>query len=133
MTIRREWDLERIRLSALERPTAERAAFLIDACGCDEELRREAESLIARNEAAASFLECPPIHDALSAALAVTVPAMRPGTGSVPTPSSQSSAPAAWEVYRARDAALDREVAIKGRDRTLWRHVGRGRSALEWN
>jgi hypothetical protein len=43
MTIRRERDLERICLSALERPTAERAAFLIDACGCDEELRRETE------------------------------------------------------------------------------------------
>lgn len=61
MTTRREWDLERICLSALERPAAERAAFLGDACGCDEELRREAESLIARDGAAASFLEVPPM------------------------------------------------------------------------
>jgi serine/threonine-protein kinase len=132
MTIRRECDLERICSSALERPTAERAAFLIDACGCDEELRREAESLIARNEAAASFLECPPIHDALSAAVAVTVPAMaaedRIGPYAI---ISILGSGGMGEVYRAGDAALDREVAIKGRDRTLWRHVVRGRSAPE--
>jgi hypothetical protein len=49
MTTRRESDLEWICLSALERPAAERAAFLIEACGSDKELRREAESLIARD------------------------------------------------------------------------------------
>ena len=42
MTTRRESDLERICLSALERPAADRAAFFIEACGSDEELRREA-------------------------------------------------------------------------------------------
>lgn len=79
MPTRREWDLERICLSALERPAAERAAFLSDACGGDEELRREAESLIAHDGAAASFLEVPPVSGALSPSFGVAVPTMAGG------------------------------------------------------
>ena len=56
MTRDRERDLERICESALERPIAERAAFLAEAWGGDERLSREAESLLAQESAAASFL-----------------------------------------------------------------------------
>jgi len=50
----RERDLERICQSALERPIAERARFLVGACGGDEALRQEVESLLARDGAAGS-------------------------------------------------------------------------------
>ena len=114
MTTRREWDLERICLSALECPSAERAAFLAEACGSDEDLRREAESLIARDGAAASFLEVPRVPITLSAMLPVTLPTMAGGDriGPYAIVSSLGSG-AMGEVYRARDATLDREVAIK--------------------
>src|SRR5688572_15386015 len=38
-------------LAALERPAAERAAFIAEACTGDEELRREIESLLPYHEA----------------------------------------------------------------------------------
>jgi serine/threonine-protein kinase len=114
MSLRREWDVERICLAALERSAAERAAFLIEACGSDEELRREAASLIARDGMAGSFLEVPPIDAASSEATAVTEPTMAAGDriGPYSIVSSLGSG-GMGEVYRARDATLDREVAIK--------------------
>jgi serine/threonine protein kinase len=44
---------------ALQLPTSARPAFLAAACGDDAELQREAESLIASFEQAASFIEAP--------------------------------------------------------------------------
>src|SRR5215475_365918 len=45
--------------AALERAPEERAAFISEACGDDDSLRREVESLLAFDEAAKSFIEEP--------------------------------------------------------------------------
>ena len=48
------WEkVEQIYNAALERPEAERAAFLGEACGGDEELRRDLESLLGQAQGAA--------------------------------------------------------------------------------
>jgi predicted Ser/Thr protein kinase len=60
VTAERDRDLERICRAALERPVAERARFLVGACGDNPDLRQAAERLVAQEEAAASsFLETP--------------------------------------------------------------------------
>ncbi len=45
--------------AALERAPAEREAFLHEACGADEELSREVESLLAEERAAERLMEEP--------------------------------------------------------------------------
>ncbi len=45
--------------AALERPPADRATFLGEACAGDGELRAEVESLLAADDQAASFIESP--------------------------------------------------------------------------
>src|SRR4051812_3281246 len=47
------WDtIQRLFYAALARPIAERAAFLAEACGDDEVVRREVESLLAQGASA---------------------------------------------------------------------------------
>ncbi|MGD0222585.1 MAG: protein kinase [Terriglobia bacterium] len=48
--------------AALEREGSERAAFLREACGGDEDLRREVESLLAREGKDASLMESPALE-----------------------------------------------------------------------
>ena len=45
--------------SALDRPAAERAAFLAAECGDDGDLRREVASLLAAEREAGDFLSLP--------------------------------------------------------------------------
>ena len=47
---------------AVERPPAERSAFVAEACGSDAELRAEVESLLAAHEGDEDFLEAPLIR-----------------------------------------------------------------------
>jgi len=51
--------IESLLQSALERAPEQRSAFLVEACGDDEPLRREVESLMATHEQTNSFLESP--------------------------------------------------------------------------
>ena len=52
---------ETIFTAALEKTEpAERASFVIDACGADADLRQRVEGLLAAQEKAGSFLERPP-------------------------------------------------------------------------
>ena len=55
--------IEALYHQALERPSAERAAFLAAACSDDGTIRREVESLLAESESASSdsFLAKPPL------------------------------------------------------------------------
>src|SRR5258708_36470810 len=50
-------EIESLYHSARERKPEERSAYLESACGGDEALRREVESLLDREELAANFLE----------------------------------------------------------------------------
>src|SRR6266404_5601443 len=49
--------IDELFLAALEHDDEERAMFLDEACGADEALRREIESLIASHEQADTFIE----------------------------------------------------------------------------
>jgi eukaryotic-like serine/threonine-protein kinase len=69
--------LGEILLAAVERPTAEREAFLDRACGAETSMRRELEALLRAHEAAGAFLASP--ADLAEAAVAGTPPEGRLG------------------------------------------------------
>ena len=52
----RSQQIDKLFGASLRREPGQRAAFLDQACGGDEELRREVETLIAAHEQADSFL-----------------------------------------------------------------------------
>ncbi len=91
-------------LAALELPLAERAAFLAQACGADEALRREVEALLARAKTNDSFLAAPALPGVAALAGAEI------GHYRV---QASLGAGGMGEVYLAHDAHLNRLVALK--------------------
>jgi eukaryotic-like serine/threonine-protein kinase len=104
--------IERLFHEARTRPLGVRGAFLAEACGGDEALRREVESLLAQPEfgpgvidtgvrAMAADLATAPAASLIGRRLGVYEIRAVLGSGGM------------GEVYRARDTRLGRDVAIK--------------------
>jgi len=105
--------VERLYHDALVQPVERRAAFLMEACAGDEELRREVESLLAQDASADAVFT----RGAAVAAAGLAsdgdqsvLSGRRLGAYQILTP---IGAGGMGEVYRARDTKLGREVAIK--------------------
>ena len=106
MTPERFEEVERVCHAALDQPPAAREAFLDDACRGDADLRAEIESLLAAASGAESLLKVPTFVEPRAALTA----GQRLGPYQITAP---IGAGGMGEVWRARDARLDREVALK--------------------
>ena len=111
--------------AAVERPAEERDAFLAAATGDDAALRREVESLLASDTSDVSFLDQLPVasESVLANPLAVRPASIDPTLSHTVLAAGLRVGPyeiiaplgagAMGEVYRARDAKLNRIVALK--------------------
>ena len=116
MTPERWREIERLYHAVLERDADERAAFLADACGDDDALRREVESLFDYQARAKDFIERPAVQGRLASAVRRLEQSSMPGRfvgrafGSYEV-KALIAAGGMGEVYRAVDTRLNRTVA----------------------
>ena len=109
MTPERWSEVERLYHAAAARELVERSAFLTDACGEDDALREDVESLLALDARAEAFLSTPAFP---SVKLGAGPSAIGQHLGQY-TVHALLGAGGMGDVYRAHDGALGRDVAIK--------------------
>ena len=88
----------------------DRPGYLAAACGGNETLRQEVESLLSSDERAKSFLEAPAVVWGDDTRVTRNLEGQRIGPYQL---ASRIGAGGMGEVYQARDTTLNRQVAIK--------------------
>ncbi|MFN2514585.1 MAG: protein kinase [Pyrinomonadaceae bacterium] len=140
MTPERWQEVEEVLQGALDRPRQDRASFLAQACGQDDELKDEAKSLIDAYDEAGDFIEQPAIaHDAQ--VLVGDNPDENIGRELGPYKITERLGGGGMgEVYLAFDGRLDRLVALKilpayfaSDDKRMRRFQGEARAASALN
>ncbi|HAF14125.1 MAG TPA: hypothetical protein DCK99_10600, partial [Blastocatellia bacterium] len=112
MTPERWQQVKEIFTSALQHEPVQRSGFLASACGGDESLRQEVESLISSHEKDGSFIDSP-AYEAAAEILTTgreLIVGQRVGHYEILSTLGKGGM---GEVYLARDTRLDRKVALK--------------------
>ena len=105
-------EIDEILQSVLERPSAEREAYLAEVCAGDEELRREVATLMTSHEHAGSFMAAPALQG--SGDIFEAEPKLKDGDSVGPYRITKPIGRGGMgEVYLAVHTAQSREVALK--------------------